>query len=71
MAEAYDRLGQDGQARLATAEAYFSLGAPEEAYVFARRAQDLLAKNTTEWRRASDIVLVSESAARQQQRKLG
>ncbi len=71
MAEAYDRLGEDGQARLATAEAYFSLGAPEEAYVFARRAQDLLGKNTTEWRRASDIVLVSEPAARQQQKKRG
>lgn len=71
MAQAYDHLGQDGQARLATAEAYFSVGAPEEAYVFARRAQDLLAKNTTEWRRASDIVLVSEPAARQQQRRRG
>jgi predicted Zn-dependent protease len=71
MAEAYDKLGENGQARLATAEAYFALGAPEEAYVFARRAQDLLAKNSVEWRRASDIVLVSEPEARIQQRKRG
>lgn len=71
MAEGYDKIGENGQARLATAEAYFSMGAPEEAYVFARRAQDLLTKNSIEWRRASDIVLVSEPAARQQQKRRG
>lgn len=71
MAEGYDKIGENGQARLATAEAYFALGAPEEAYVFARRAQDLLAKNSIEWRRASDIVLVSEPGARQQQKRRG
>jgi predicted Zn-dependent protease len=69
MAVAYDRLGQDGQARLATAEYYFNLGVPREAYTFARRAQDLLTKDTPEWRRASDIALVSEPAARQQARR--
>jgi predicted Zn-dependent protease len=71
MAEGYDKIGENGQARLATAEAYFAQGAPEEAYVFARRAQDLLAKNSLEWRRASDIVLVSEPEARQAQKKRG
>ena len=32
---------------------------------------DALERNSPEWRRASDIVLVSEPAARQQQRKRG
>jgi predicted Zn-dependent protease len=69
LADAYDKQGQGGQARLATAEQYFYLGAPREAYTFAKRAQDLLAKDTPEWRRANDIALVSESGARQQDRK--
>ena len=36
-----------------------------------QRAQDLLAKDSIEWRRASDIVLVSERGARQQQGRRG
>lgn len=59
LAEAYDRRGDDGLARLATAEAYFSVGAEKEALGFAMRARDLLDKNTVEWRRATDIVLAS------------
>ena len=47
------------EARLATAEQYFSLGAVREAKVFAMRARELLAKNTPDWRRATDIVLAS------------
>ncbi len=66
MADAYDKLGEDGQARLATAEEYFYLGAAREAYTFAKRAQEKLGKDTPEWRRANDIVMVSEPAARQQ-----
>jgi predicted Zn-dependent protease len=66
MANAYDKLGEDGQARLATAEEYFYLGAAREAYTFAKRAQEKLGKDTPEWRRANDIVMVSEPAARQQ-----
>ena len=60
LAEAYDRKGEDGLARLATAEGYFSVGATREARVFAMRARDLLDKDTISWRRATDIVLVSE-----------
>jgi predicted Zn-dependent protease len=71
MADAYDKLGQDGQARLATAEQYFYLGASREAFTFAKRAQDLLTKDTPEWRRANDIVMVSEPAARQQAGRRG
>jgi len=60
LGEAYDKRGDDGLARLATAEGYFSVGATREARVFAMRARELLTKNTVEWRRATDIVLASE-----------
>jgi predicted Zn-dependent protease len=59
LAQAYDTQGRDGDARLATAEQYFSLGAPQEARIFAMRARELLAKDSPEWRRATDIVLAS------------
>jgi predicted Zn-dependent protease len=58
LAQAYDKQ-KDGEARLATAEQYFSLGAVREARVFAMRARELLPKNTPDWRRATDIVLAS------------
>jgi len=59
LAQAYDKQKKDGEARLATAEQYFSLGAVREARVFAMRARELLPKNTPDWRRATDIVLAS------------
>ena len=59
LADAYDKQHKDGEARLATAEQYFSLGATREAKVFAMRARELLKKNTPDWRRATDIVLAS------------
>ncbi|MDP3174625.1 MAG: tetratricopeptide repeat protein, partial [Phenylobacterium sp.] len=60
LAEAYDKRGQDGMARLATAEYNFAVGQTREALVFAMRARELLDKGTPEWRRATDIVLVSK-----------
>lgn len=60
LAQAYDKLGQPGPARLATAEQYFAMGAPQEARVFAMRARELLKKDTPDWRRATDIVLTSK-----------
>lgn len=60
LAQAYDRKGEDGLARLATAEGYYAVGAVREARVFAMRARELLKKDTIDWRRATDIVLVSE-----------
>lgn len=59
LAQAYDKQNKDGEARLATAEQYFSLGAVREARVFAMRARELLPKDTPDWRRATDIVLAS------------
>jgi predicted Zn-dependent protease len=59
LAQAYDKRGEDGRARLATAEQYFNMGATQEARVFAMRARELLKKDSVEWRRATDIVLTS------------
>jgi predicted Zn-dependent protease len=60
LAEAYDKLHQDGLARLATAEYNFNIGDKRQARVFAMRAREMLTKGTPEWRRATDIVLVAE-----------
>jgi predicted Zn-dependent protease len=59
LAEGYDRRGDDGAARLATAEYNFHVGDRQQARVFAMRARDLLTRDTPEWRRATDIVLTS------------
>ncbi len=63
LAQAYDKQKKDGEARLATAEQYFSLGATREAKVFAMRARELLPKDTPDWRRATDIVLASRPSS--------
>jgi predicted Zn-dependent protease len=59
MAQAYDRQGQPGMARLASAEQEFALGQLADAKTFAMRARRQLVRNSPEWRRATDIVLVS------------
>jgi len=59
LSQAYDRKGEPGMARLAAAEQDFSLGQLGDAKMFAMRARQQLAKNSPEWRRATDIVLVS------------
>jgi predicted Zn-dependent protease len=60
LAEAYDKQGQDGLARLATAEYNFNIGNLKDARVFAMRAREKLNRSSPEWRRATDIVLVSK-----------
>ena len=59
MAQADDAKGDGGGARLASAEERFSLGDMVSARVFALRARELLTRGTPQWRRATDIVLVS------------
>lgn len=60
LARAYDSKGDPGMARLATAEEDFALGQLKDARVFAMRAREMLPKDTPQWRRATDIVLVSQ-----------
>jgi predicted Zn-dependent protease len=59
LAQAYDAKGEEGLARLATAEYYYALGGLNEARGFAMRARDLLDKDSVGWRRATDIVLTA------------
>jgi len=70
LAEAYDKLNQDGMARLATAEYNYNIGDLRQARVFAMRAREMLNKGTPEWRRATDIVLVAQPT-REDLRQLG
>jgi predicted Zn-dependent protease len=60
LARAYDQKGDPGMARLATAEQNYALGQLKDARVFAMRAREMLPKDTPQWRRATDIVLVSQ-----------
>lgn len=59
LAVAYDRRGDEGLARLATAEQYFAVGALNESRAFAIRARQLLDRQSVEWLRATDIVMAS------------
>ena len=60
LAQAYDKQGKDGLARLATAEYEFNIGDLTQARIFAMRARERLDRASPEWRRATDIVLVSK-----------
>jgi predicted Zn-dependent protease len=59
LSQAYASQGKEGEARLASAEMYFAMGAQEQATQFALRARDMLEPGTAEWTRAMDIVFAS------------
>jgi predicted Zn-dependent protease len=59
LSQAYASQGKEGEARLASAEMYFAMGAREQATQFALRARDMLDKGTAEYTRAMDIVFAS------------
>jgi predicted Zn-dependent protease len=61
LASAHDMIGQDGLARLASAEQSFWLGDYPTAQNFAERAKRALPKGAASWQRASDISLASEA----------
>jgi predicted Zn-dependent protease len=61
LAEAYSRQGLHGKAQLATAERYFALARYPEAMRFAYLAQQKLLRGSTDWQRASDIVMVAQT----------
>ncbi|HTX48870.1 MAG TPA: M48 family metalloprotease [Caulobacteraceae bacterium] len=63
LSEAYDAKGDEGMARLATAEQEFHLGQMKDARGFAMRAREFLKRGTPEWQRATDIVLTSNPSA--------
>ena len=59
LSQAYASQGKEGEARLASAEMYFAIGAEREATQFALRARDMLEPGSAEWTRAMDIVFAS------------
>ncbi|WP_439472904.1 M48 family metalloprotease [Brevundimonas sp.] len=59
LSQAYATQGKEGEARLASAEMYFALGAQQQATQFALRARDMLTPGSSEWTRAMDIVFAS------------
>jgi predicted Zn-dependent protease len=63
LSQAYDSKGNQGMARLATAELDFHLGQMRDARSFAIRAREFLKRGTPEWNRATDIVLTSNPSA--------
>lgn len=56
LAQAHGKLGNIGEAELATAEGHFHSGNIREARIFAARAQQKLAKGTPGWMQAQDII---------------
>ena len=61
LAKAYNQLGMHGEAQLATAERYFTVGAYPLAVQFAYRAQQHLQSGTRDWQRANDIMAVAQA----------
>ncbi|MDO8297504.1 MAG: M48 family metalloprotease [Caulobacter sp.] len=59
LAVAYEARGDEGLARLATAEQYFAIGALGESRNFAIRAREMFDRQSVEWLRATDIVMAS------------
>lgn len=61
LADVYERQGNRALAKYATAERFYAVGDLQSARDFAQRAQEDLPRNGSQWRRASDIVVVTET----------
>ncbi len=60
LAITFDKLGRRGEAQLATAESAYAVGDIIRANVFARRAVDELTSGTIDYRRADDILVITD-----------
>ena len=65
LGQAYDGKNMPGQARLAAAEEHFNGQDMDGARMFAMRARLLLPRGTTDYRRATDIVMASNPSERE------
>lgn len=61
LADVYERQGNTALAQYATAERFYAIGDINSARSFAQRAQEELPRSLPQWRRASDIIVVSET----------
>lgn len=66
LSQAYQAQGQTEMAQLAIAEQSYAGGDFARAAMFAHRAREGLQAGTVEWRRASDILVISEPQMREQ-----
>lgn len=72
LSRAYGELGQDAMAKYAVAEQAYAVGDLQRARSFAQRAQDDLVRGDPQWRRASDIIVVSDAQlAKKRSRRRG
>ncbi len=68
LAAAYDTRGEEGMARLASAELRYAVGDYPAARSFAERAKERLSQGTVPYQRALDIATLSETRVRQGRR---
>lgn len=61
LSQAYGRLDQEPLAKYAIAEQAFNMGDLQRARSFAQRAQQDLPRGQPQWRRASDIIVISDA----------
>ena len=61
LSRAYGEIGQEALAKYAVAEQAYAVGDLQRARSFAQRAQTDLHRNDPQWRRASDIIVVSDA----------
>lgn len=71
LADVYERQGNTALAQYATAERFYALGDIQSARSFAQRAQEELPRTLPQWRRASDIIVVSETQLASKRRRRG
>ncbi len=61
LGQAYGKQNKKPLAKYATAEQAYALGNLDRARMFAKRAQEDLERNTPQWRRASDIIVIADT----------
>jgi len=61
LADVYQRQGETALAKYATAERFYAVGNIQSARDFAQRAQEELPRTLPQWRRASDIIVISDT----------
>ena len=71
LADVYERQGNTALAQYATAERFYAIGDIRSAQSFAQRAQEELPRTLPQWRRASDIIVVSETQLASKSRTRG
>jgi len=72
LSRAYGQADEEPLAKYATAERFYAIGDINSARSFAQRAQEDLPRNSPQWRRASDIIVVADAQlAKKKSRRRG